>query len=267
MAVVSQPDRRRGRGRRLSPSPVAEVALREELPLLRPERAADAEGELRALTPDLGVVVAFGQFIPKRIRELPALGYCINGHASLLPRWRGAAPVERAILAGDTETGVCLMEVAEGLDEGGIYAETALPIDDEVTAAELRGRLAEEGAALLVESLRRGLGPARPQVGDVTYAAKIDKGELRLDFTEPAVQLHRAVRVGPAWAEFRGKRLGIERTSVRPGRGHPGALDGAIVATPDGLLELVTVRPEGKRSMSADDWLNGARPRPGEGLA
>ncbi|MEM7271553.1 MAG: methionyl-tRNA formyltransferase [Actinomycetota bacterium] len=258
--VVTRADKRRGRGGAVQPSPVKEAA--NELGLPATDRLEDlAELDDRAV--DLGVVVAYGRIIPvSLLARIPM----VNVHFSLLPRWRGAAPVERAILAGDTRTGVCLMAVSEGLDEGGVYATETLDIGPEESAVELRARLADRGADLLVRSLRAGLGPAEPQVGEVTYAAKLDRSEARLDFERPAVEAHRTIRVGRAWAEFRDRRVGIEAARVVDGDGPPGLLDGTAVATPDGRLELVTVKPEGKRSMSAADWINGIRPEPGERL-
>lgn len=255
--VISRPDRRRGRGSKLIPSPVKQAAIDLELAV------SDDLGPAAEVDADCGVVVAYGRIIPVSLLELLPM---VNIHFSLLPRWRGAAPVERAILAADRETGVCLMEVAEGLDEGGVYARVSTPIDECESATELRARLATLGAELLVESLLAGLGTPEPQSGEVTYAAKIERHESRLDFNRPAVDLHRTIRVGRAWAEFRGKRLGVERAAVRPGAGQPGVLDGSLVATPDGLLELTTVKPEGKRSMSAQDWVNGVQPMAGEQL-
>ncbi len=255
--VVSRADRRRGRGSRLIPSPVKQAAM--DLGL----STSDDLGDVAGLDVDLGVVVAYGRIIP--VSLLSALGM-VNIHFSLLPRWRGAAPVERAILAGDETTGVCLMEVAEGLDEGGVYGRVETPIGVDETAAELRGRLGELGAALLVDSLRSGLGDAEPQVGEITYAAKMAKDEARLNFDRTAIELHRTIRVGRAWCEFRSKRLGIEATALHPGDGPPGEIDGLMVSTKDGLIELVTVKPEGKRAMPARDWANGVQPQPGETL-
>lgn len=255
--VISRADKRRGRGSTLIPSPVKAAALELGLPV-----TADLD-DLTSVDVDLGVVVAFGRIIPVSLLRQLAM---VNIHFSLLPRWRGAAPVERAILAGDTTTGVCLMEVAAGLDEGGVYDRETVEIGENETAAELRDRLAVVGAELLVAALQSGLGPAEPQTGEATYAAKIDKSEAKLDFTNSALQLHRTVRVGRAWARFRGKRLGIEATTVRAGSGQPGLLDGAAVQTPDGVLQLEAVKPEGKRAMSVQDWLNGVQPEPGERL-
>ncbi len=274
--VVSRPDKRRGRGSKLIPSPVKAAA--EELGLA----VTDDLGQLASVSVDLGVVVAYGRIIPvSMLAQVPM----VNIHFSLLPRWRGAAPVERAILAGDRQTGVCLMEVAEGLDEGGVYATETINIGDDETALELRARLAAIGAELLVKTLTAGLGQAVPQSGEITYAAKIDRSESKLDFGRTAVDLHRTVRVGRAWAEFRGKRLGVERTSVPiaaeppdgdsavtdPIDGGPGELHlrpghPPVVRTASGLLELVTVKPEGKRAMAATDWANGVQPAPGERL-
>lgn len=256
-SVITQPDRRRGRGAELDPTPVKRAALELGLPV-----AHDLSGILD-LGADLGVVVAYGRIIPASVLQELAM---VNIHFSLLPRWRGAAPVERAILAGDERTGVSLMEVAEGLDEGGVYAELPVEIGPEESAAELRARLAVLGADLLVDRLRCGLGPARPQEGDVTYAAKLGPDDFRLDFTRPAEEVARTVRIGRAWTTFRGRRLGIEAARPVDGAGEPGLLVGTTVLTPDGAVELIEVKPEGKRAMSADQWVNGARPDAGERL-
>ncbi|MEM9654137.1 MAG: methionyl-tRNA formyltransferase [Actinomycetota bacterium] len=266
--VVSRPDRRRGRGSTLTPSPVKAAAL--DLGLTVTDDLTDLAGS----SVDLGVVVAYGRIIPvSLLQRIPM----VNIHFSLLPRWRGAAPVERAILAGDDRTGVCLMAVAEGLDEGGVYAVETTDIDPDESAAALRGRLADIGAELLVRTLQNGLGSAEPQVGEATYAAKIDRVESRLDFTRPAIELHRVVRVGRAWAEFRDKRLGIEATAVvdggppqtdggLPGEVHHRPGDAPLVKTAEGLLALEMVKPEGKRAMAGGDWANGVQPTPGERL-
>ncbi len=260
-SVVTQPDRRRGRGGALDPSPVKRAAV--DLGL---DPDADVVHDLDGvldLGADLGVVVAYGRIIPTRILQALPM---VNIHFSLLPRWRGAAPVERAILAGDTRTGVCLMEVAAGLDTGGVYARAEVDIGPDETAVELRARLAVLGAELLVEHLRTGLKPAEPQVGEATYAAKLEREEFELHFDRPAVELHRTIRLGRAWTRFRGRRLGVLSARLLPGSGPPGALDGPVVSTPDGRLELTEVRPEGRRAQPATDWLNGARPGPEDHL-
>lgn len=257
--VVTQPDRRRGRGADLVPTPVKAAALEAGLPVTdRVDAVLDAGAEL-------GVVVAYGRLIkPHVLDQLPM----INLHFSLLPRWRGAAPVERAILAGDTETGVCVMALEEGLDTGPVYRREVVTIGAEETAEELRQRLVEVGTTLLIGVLREGLGDPEPQAGEPTYAAKIDADELRLDWDRPVEELHRLVRIGRAWTTFRGRRLRVLRATIA-GASAPaaGVLDGVLVgAGAGGVLELVEVQPEGKPPMPAPAWINGARPHPGERL-
>jgi len=241
--VVSQPDKRRGRGGAILPSPVKQAA--QELGLATSDRVDDVLGA----GADLGVVVAFGRLIrPHVLAELPM----VNVHFSLLPRWRGAAPVERAILAGDERTGVDLMVVEEGLDTGGIYDRVEVAIGPDDTADELRARLAVVGCDLVLDNLARGLGEPRPQEGEPTYAHKIDPAELAVDWSAPAVAIHRLVRVGGAWTTHAGHRLKLWRTALAPPGRHA-----VEVATGDGSLWLVEVQPEGKRRMPAGDWANG----------
>lgn len=212
---------------------------------------------------ELGVVVAFGRLIkPHVLAALPM----INVHFSLLPRWRGAAPVERAILAGDDESGVCIMDVEEGLDTGAVYRRREVPIGTDETAAELTGRLATIGAELLVDTLAEGLGDPSPQVGEPTYAAKIEPADLHLDWTRSAAELSRVVRVGHAWTTWRGRRLLVWKVKETKLDGPPGSLDGVAVGTGDGGLRLEVVQPEGKPIMSGEDWVKGARPDTGERL-
>lgn len=213
---------------------------------------------------ELGVVVAFGRLVPVQVlSEVPM----VNLHFSLLPRWRGAAPVERAILAGDTETGVCLMAVEEGLDTGGVYRRARVAVDEEVTADELRAELVEVGTALLVDALDAGLGPAEPQPEDgVTYAAKLRAEDRRIDFGRNAVDVQRVVRIGGAWTTFRGARLKVLRTQVVAASGsvagEPGRIAAdLVVGTGDGSgVQLLEVQPEGRGPMDAGSWANGARP-------
>ncbi|MGE3621167.1 MAG: methionyl-tRNA formyltransferase [Acidimicrobiia bacterium] len=248
--VVSQPDRRRGRGSALVPSPVKAAALELGLPV------TDRVDDVVDAGVDLGVVVAFGRLIRPHVLERVPM---VNLHFSLLPRWRGAAPVERAILAGDAETGVDLMVVEEGLDTGGIYDRRVVAVGPDDTLDDLRGRLVEVGTALLVEELGRGLGEPRPQVGEPTYAAKIEPDELRIDWSRPALDVHRLVRIGGAWTTVEGRRLKVWRTEV-PGAAPPLAPAG------DGPVGLVEVQPEGKGRMAAAAWANGVRWRSGEPL-
>jgi methionyl-tRNA formyltransferase len=271
--VVSRADARRGRGAALSPSPVKAAAQALGLPVT--DRAAEAAD----VGAQLGVVVAYGRLVRPEVLDRLAM---INVHFSLLPRWRGAAPVERAILAGDPTTGVCLMALEETLDTGGVYRRAEVPIGPDESADELRSRLADLGARLLVDALAEGLGDAEPQVGEPTYAAKIDPSELQLDWAGPAVVAHRTVRVGRAWTTFRGRRLLVLAAAlaatpdvpataptpgtVQPGTVQPGTLLGASVATGEGWLRLVTVQPEGRRALPAAEWVRGVRPLEGERL-
>lgn len=256
--VVTRPDTRRGRGGELSPTPVKFAAT--ELGVA----VSHDVGDVAATGAELGVVVAYGRIIrPEVLAAVPM----INLHFSLLPRWRGAAPVERAILAGDAVTGVCLMRVEEGLDTGAVYRRWETPIHSEETAAELTARLATAGARLLVGALAEGLGSPRPQEGVASYAGKVDPADLRLDWRRSAVELHRVVRAGRAWTTWRGRRLLVLDARVLPDAaveaGRPVA---DTVGTGAGALRLVTVQPEGKRPQSGIEWARGARPGPHERL-
>jgi methionyl-tRNA formyltransferase len=257
--VVTRADARRHRNQPPEPSPVKAAAVELGVPVShRTDDAALAGAEL-------GVVVAYGRLIkPQVLAAVPM----VNMHFSLLPRWRGAAPVERAILAGDTETGVCLMAVEEGLDTGGVYRRQVVPIGADEMAADLRDRLATIGAELLVSALQEGLGAPEPQRGEATYAAKLEPAELELDWAQDAERLHRVVRIGRAWTTWRGKRLLVlsaGRDAPRGG-GPPGTLHGDVVTTGHGGLRLLRVQPEGRAPVDAADWLRGARPQPGERL-
>lgn len=268
---VTRPDRRRGRGGQTTPNPVKDAALQLGI------RVSQDMHDLVGSGAELAVVVAFGRIIPASVlQELPM----VNVHFSLLPRWRGAAPVERAILAGDTETGVCLMQVAEGLDTGDVYAVRSVPMDDDSTVSDLRARLVDTACDLLVDALGDGLSglpEAQPQRGPVTVAEKITKEDLHLDWRLPAEQLHRVVRLERAWTTFRGKRLGVLEAPVAdiqpdPDHDHdhdhaaPGTLVGSSVVTGEGFLELRRVQPESRSPMSADEWLRGVRPAANERL-
>lgn len=240
--VVSQPDRRRGRGGRTSASPVKQAAL--DLGLATSDRVDD----VLDAGADLGVVTAFGRLIkPHVLAEVPM----VNLHFSLLPRWRGAAPVERAILAGDERTGVDLMVVDEGLDTGAVYDRAELVLGPDDTAEEVRGVLARRGTELLLANLARGLGAPRPQEGEPTYAHKIDPAELAIDWAAPALAIHRLVRIGGAWTAYDGARLKVWRTALAP------APEAVEVPAGDGPMWLVEVQPEGRRRMPARAWVNG----------
>lgn len=247
--VVTNPDRRRGRGTAISPSPVKEAAV--ELGIAVSHDVDDVVD----LGADLGVVVAFGRIVrPHVLAELPM----VNLHFSLLPRWRGAAPVERAILAGDATTGVDLMVVEEGLDTGAVHGRVEIDIGPDETADELRRRLVEVGTGLLVEQLRLGLGVPTPQQGEPVYAHKVVPDDLLIDWQAPAVVIHRQVRVGGAWTTKDGERFKVWRTRRDP------TGDGVTHPTGDGEIELVEVQPAGKPRLLASDWANGARWSPGD---
>lgn len=256
--VVSRPDRRRGRGGALSPSPVKAAAIELGLPV------TDELDDVVTVGADLGVVVAYGRIIPTRILEQVPM---VNLHFSLLPRWRGAAPVERALLAGDSETGVCVMDVDVELDTGAVHAVVRTPIGADDTSSSLRARLSSLGAELLIGTLQAGLGRPTPQQGEVTYAAKIDPAELRIDWSASSADIDRLVRVGGAFTTFRDARLKIH--AVAPVEHPPapaGTVDGRVVVCGEGAVELVEVQPEGRARQSARDWVNGARPAPDERL-
>ena len=266
--VVTQPDRKRGRGGGLVPSPVKKAATELGLPVVTPERAKEALDDIAGSGAQLGVVVAFGQLIPPPVLAALPSGY-VNVHFSLLPRWRGAAPVERAILAGDAETGVCLMQLEAGLDTGPVYACRTIPITPDDTAGDLRGRLAGLGIELLLSEIESipGRTPT-PQAGEETYAAKLTVEEFALDWSRPAVELARLVMAGNpkpgAWTTARGARLKLLRARAdavsAPEHAGPGALVGpGRVATGEGVLVLGEVQPEGKAAMPAASWAAGFR--------
>ncbi|MEM9467468.1 MAG: methionyl-tRNA formyltransferase [Actinomycetota bacterium] len=243
--VVSRADARRGRGKDLMASPVKAAAIERSLAV------TDQLSDLDTVEADLAVVAAYGRIIPSAMLEQRSF---VNIHFSLLPRWRGAAPVERAILAGDATTGVCLMDLAEELDTGAIYRRAETPIGPDETLDELRGRLVEIGVTQLVGALAEGLGDPEPQVGDPVYAAKITAAEREIDWSQSAVAVHRRVRVGGAFTSWNGKRFKVHRSRVVD------AGDGdVVVPTGDGFLELVEVQAEGKPRMAATAWANGAR--------
>ena len=273
--VITNPDRLKGRGRQLHPSPVKEAAQRLSLPVAHDLTDLAAMLE-RSDTPkpDIAVVVAYGQIIPEHLlSKLPF----INLHFSLLPKWRGAAPLERAILNGDTRTGICLMALEPTLDTGPIYSQTQCEIAHEETLEELRQRLAIDASGLLVTALKEGLGEPTPQQGEPTWAKKITAEDRHLDWSQTADQLNRVVRIGGAWTTFRNKRFQIWKAaaileadlSVKQGELLWEAASGRLLTgAGDGTaLEISEVQPEGKSQMPAKAWINGANLSPGEQLA
>ena len=273
VAVYSQPDRPAGRGRQLAASPVKQAALNNRWHVLQPTtlKSIEARRTLAALQPDLMIVVAYGLLLSPKILALPRFG-CWNVHASLLPRWRGAAPIQRAIEAGDTQTGVCLMQMAEGLDTGPVLLSQSTPIDPDDTAGTLHNRLAELGAEVLADGLTllsAGMRPvARPQATDgVTYAHKLTKAEARLDWKQSAITLASKVRALSPWpiaeAVVNGERLRIHEArslaiehGVAPGSVLAMASEGLDIACGEGALRLTVVQREGGRAMPVSDYIN-----------
>lgn len=255
--VVTRPDARRGRGSSVSPSPVKEAALQHGIAVSHNLEWLDHHANDRLL----GVVVAYGRIIPVRLLERMQM---VNLHFSLLPRWRGAAPVERAILAGDPVTGVCLMELEPTLDTGPVFDRVQVAIDDTATTATLTDQLAVAGAGLLVDTLRAGFGVPEAQVGEVTYADKISAEENRIDWNQSAVEICRQVRALRAHTFVRGARLRVIACAVDQevdGSSGRGWIDGQCrVATGEGTVRLLTVQPEGRAAMDAGAWLRGLQP-------
>ncbi len=273
VGVVTQPDRPAGRGRILVQPAVKGTALRLGIPIMQPEklRLPEAMAQLRAWSPDLIVVAAFGQILRQDVLDLPRFG-CINVHGSLLPRWRGAAPVQAAILAGDTETGITIMKMDQGVDTGPILSQRYLPIAPDDTAGSLLARLASLGAELLMDTLPRYLRgefvfKPQPEAG-ATYAPMFKREDELLDFTCPAIQLERQIRaLNPspgAYFDWNGVPLKVQRGRASGGKS-PGAgcrliVDGRpAVGTGEGILILEEVRPAGKKSMPGKAFLAGAR--------
>ncbi|TIP95920.1 MAG: methionyl-tRNA formyltransferase [Mesorhizobium sp.] len=274
-AVYTQPPRAAGRrGLELTPSPVQREAERLGIEVRTPVSLKnEAEQQaFRALRADVAVVVAYGLLLPKPILEAPRLG-CLNGHASLLPRWRGAAPIQRAIMAGDTETGMMVMRMEEGLDTGPVAMVEKCAIGPDMTAGELHDRLMHIGAALMAEALARmerdALTFTAQATEGVTYAKKIDKAETRVDWTRPAGEVHDHIRgLSPfpgAWCETeiggRLERLKLLRSTLSDGAGEPGGIldDRLTVACESGAIRLVEVQRAGGRPIAAQEFLRGAK--------
>ena len=276
VAVYTQPDRPAGRGRGLTASPVKQAALERGLPVYQPLSLRDpaAQAELAALQPDLLVVVAYGLILPQAVLDIPTHG-CWNVHASLLPRWRGAAPIQRAIQAGDSHSGVCLMQMEAGLDTGPVLLEQSLELAADETGGSLHDKLAALGAQVLADGLgllRAGLRPvARPQPAEgVEYAHKLDKAEARLQWSEDAHVLERQVRAFNPWpvaeAQLQGERVRIHAAQAIPGV--PGMPVGSVLAATKagidiacgkGALRLLVVQREGGKPVAAADYLNARR--------
>ncbi|EAQ03862.1 methionyl-tRNA formyltransferase [Pseudooceanicola batsensis HTCC2597] len=264
--VYCQPPRPAGRGKRDRPTPVHARALEMGLDVRHPVslKGAEAQADFAALEADVAVVVAYGLILPQAILDAPRHG-CVNIHASLLPRWRGAAPIHRAIMAGDAETGVCIMQMEAGLDTGPVLLREALPIGPEETTGELHDRLSALGARLIVTALDRldNLTPQPQPEEGVTYADKIDKAEARIDWTRPATETDRQIRgLSPfpgAWSELEGERLKILRSRPGRGSGDPGEVldDELTVACGEGAVQLLRLQRAGKGAQDAQEFLRG----------
>ena len=275
VGVVTQPDRPRGRGQRVQIEAVKQAALEHQRPVWQPQRLKDPAflDAMRTLAPDVGVVAAYGRLLPQEVLDLPRLGL-INVHASLLPRWRGAAPVHRAILAGDAVTGVTIMRVVLALDAGPLLAQTATPLDPDETSGQLEARLADIGASLIgrvLEDLEHGRTREVPQDDrEATYAPKLERADSHIDWGTPAATVHNRIRGLHPWphaaASLGGQRLLLirsaiaspESTGAEPGTILQAARDDLVVATQPGAVRLVEVQPEGRRPLSTRDYLNGA---------
>ncbi len=263
--VYCQPPRPAGRGKQPRPTPVQARAEALGLPVRTPVslRGETEQARFAALRAEVAVVVAYGLILPQAILGAPAHG-CLNIHASLLPRWRGAAPIHRAVMAGDAETGVCIMAMEAGLDTGPVLLREATEIGPEDTTGDLHDRLSAMGAQLIVEALARlnDLTPRPQPAQGVTYAEKIDKAEARIDWTRPAVEVDRAIRgLSPfpgAWCEIGGDRARLLRSRLAEGSGAPGeVLSGLTVACGDGAVKILQAQRPGKRVMAADEFLRG----------
>ncbi len=271
VAVYTQPDRPAGRGQQLQASPVKQLAVAKDIAVYQPKslKKAKAQAELAALSADLMIVVAYGLILPPVVLATPRLG-CINVHGSLLPRWRGAAPIQRSIWAGDAETGVTIMQMDAGLDTGAMLSKVSLPITAADTSATLYEKLAEVGPQALLSaltdlpSLQQNAVPQADEAAN--YAEKLSKEEALLDFNKPAVALEREIRAFNPWPvsylQLGAQQLKVWQSRVETGQGEPGTVvrvdkTGIAVATTDGLLVLEQLQPPGKKAMAVADFLNG----------
>ncbi len=272
VGVVTNPDRPAGRGMELRPSPVKEIAVDADLDIRQPERARDPELAqwLRDKGPDVAIVVAYGKILPGSLLEIPPLGF-VNVHFSLLPKYRGAAPVQRALIDGARETGVSIMVLTEGMDEGPVLATSAMPVDEDDTAGEVGDRLADLGAELLVPSVRGyedgSMTPIQQDHAAATYAPKITPDDARIDWTAGSKEIRDLVRgcnpVPGAWTAFEGRRLKVHRVRAAKDRdlapGEPSLEGGLFAGTQDTPLELAEVQLEGRRRMTGDELARGLR--------
>lgn len=280
-AVLTQPDRQKGRGKEMAPSPVKECAMEYGIPVLTPVKIKEAEAieELKRYPADIFVVAAFGQILSEEILNMPKYG-CVNIHASLLPKYRGAAPIQWSIIDGEKETGVTIMQMDKGLDTGDILFQTKVPITKEETGASLFDKLAKAGAELIVEALAKiekgEVHPVKQDDNNSCYAKMLSKSVGKIDWNKSAVEIERLVRGLNSWpsayTDYKGKQLKIWRAEVLPHReGKPGTIakvtkDAVIVCTKDGALSLLEIQLEGKKRMSTKEFLLGRTFAEGEVL-
>ena len=280
VAVYTQPDRPAGRGQKLMPSPVKQLALQHGIAVYQPQTLRDpvAQAELAALQPDLMVVVAYGLILPQVVLDTPRLG-CINSHASLLPRWRGAAPIQRAVQAGDSSSGVTVMQMEAGLDTGPMLLKVSTTITADDTGGSLHDRLARLGSAAVVDAISKlAAGELRGEVQDdsqATYAHKLNKDEARIDWNRPADELERLIRAFNPWpichSTLRGEPLKVLAASLGEGTGQPGEIltasrDGLTVACGVGALRLTRLQLPGGKPLNFADLYNSRREQFAPGL-
>ncbi len=264
VSVYCQPPRPAGRGKVDRPTPVHARALELGLTVRHPIslRSEDAAKDFAGLGADVAVVVAYGLILPQQILDAPRFG-CLNIHASLLPRWRGAAPIHRAIMSGDAETGICIMQMEAGLDTGPVLLRESTPVQADETTSDLHDRLSAMGSRMIVQALAHLPLPAVPQSEQgVTYAAKIDKSEARINWARPAVEVDRQIRgLSPfpgAWCDAAGERIKLLRSRITVGQGKPGqVLTGLTIACGDGAIEVTLAQREGKKPMPPEEFLRG----------
>ena len=276
VGVYCQPPRRAGRGKKVIPSPVQAFAEQHGLPVFTPTslKGAEEQAQFAALNADIAIVAAYGMILPKDILDAPTYG-CLNVHGSLLPRWRGAAPIQRAIMAGDAETGVMIMRMEEGLDTGPVYATRTIPITADTTAGQLHDQLADGNMDILAQAIAdvvAGVAPTPQPEDGVTYAHKIDKAEARIDWSKPAVEVDCHIRgLSPfpgAWFDYEGERIKVLLSKVVPGDGTPSTVldDSLTIACGDGAVQLLELQRAGKKPVAAADLLRGFAIPKGTGL-
>lgn len=278
VGVFTQSDKPKGRGYQMTPPPVKELAVSKGIPVFQPKTLRDEAvfEELKALDPELIVVVAYGKILPKNVLDLPKFG-CINVHASLLPKYRGAGPIQWAILNGEKVTGVTTMYMGEGIDTGDMLEKASLEIGPDETADELRDRLSRLGAELLISTVEKAekgeLHPEPQNDAEVTRAPMLTREMSLLDFSKPAVEIHNQIRGLSSWPAaytvYQGKRMKVYRSRLAAGKGEPGQLldpKRFIVACGEGAVELTEVQYEGSRKMSGEEFLRGKKPGENEVL-